>query len=510
MASDLFTGKDREVMAMEGVSIDDVLSQIEIFKRGVPPMLLERPCTVHDGIVTIPETERQALIEAHDEAARQGHLIKFVPASGAASRMFKEWFTFEEMVGFDSSDRGRRLADELPRYAFYDDLREIISQKEKDLETLLNSGQFKTVLNHILTAEGLNYGHLPKALLKFHRYPDRNRTSLEEHLVEAVSYVQDADHICRLHFTVSEEHRKPVDEHIAAVKEQYENKYGVRYDISLSIQLPSTNTIAVDLENIPFRDDRGHLLFRPGGHGALIKNLNAIDTDIIFMKNIDNVIPDRLKQETNLYKKILGGYLVKLQGKIHMYLHTLIDGDADERQLTEIEVFCREYLFVDLTSDFKGASPRQKKVLLIDALNRPLRVCGMVKNEGEPGGGPFWVNEDGKLSLQIVEQAQVDFTLKDQQQIWSSSTHFNPVDIVCAVKDYKGQKFDLQHFVDTNACFISEKSQEGRTLKALELPGLWNGAMARWNTVFVEVPLITFNPVKAVQDLLREEHLTTL
>jgi len=298
-----------------------------------------------------------------------------------------------------------------------------------------------------------------------------------------------------------------VEDQITRVRKYYEDKYGITYNFSISIQLPSTNTIAVDMNDNPFRDDGGKPVFRPGGHGALLKNLNAIDGDIIFLKNIDNVTPDRLKPVMVLHKKILAGYLVQLQEKIFTYLRLLAEEQVDAKTLFGIARFCNEKLFIDLPSAFDDFSPSQKIDIMIDKLNRPLRVCGMVKNEGEPGGGPFWIDENGTESLQIIEQAQIDFKSDEQKRIWNSSTHFNPVDLVCGVKDYRGQKFDLEKYVDKNACLISDKSLEGRNLKALELPGLWNGAMARWNTVFVEVPIITFNPVKTINDLLRKEHL---
>ncbi len=506
MSRCILTPQDVDVIARTGLSVDDVMYQIDIFKQGFQPMRLDRPCTVDDGIVTIPADQRQVFVEAHDEAARRGKMMKFIPASGAASRMFKDWFEFNEREDFNESHSADEFADDLPNYPFYDDLEKVLSRKGLEPASLITTRRFTTILDYILTAEGLNYGHRPKAVLKFHSYPGHTRTALEEHLVEAVSTVSDSNGICRIHFTISPEHQSDVENHISRVIKRYERQYDVRFNITVSLQLPSTDTIAVDTENQPFRDTTEKLVFRPGGHGALLKNLNTIDHDIIFVKNIDNVAPDRLKADTILFKKILSGYLVLLQDRIHSCVRDLEKEQVNDETITDIGSFCRDKLFVTLPSNFEEFPQPRKVHFLIDILNRPIRVCGMVKNEGEPGGGPFWVTEDGTTSLQIIEQAQVDMASEEQRSIWSSSTHFNPVDIVCGVKDHRGLKFDLEAFVDRTAYFISEKSFEGRRLKALEHPGLWNGAMAEWNTVFVEVPITTFSPVKTVHDLLRKEH----
>lgn len=506
MSDEILTPQDADIIAQTGLSVEDVMYQIETFIQGFQPMHLDRPCTIGDGIVTIPDDQRHMYLEVHDEAARRGKMIKFVPASGAASRMFKEWFEFNGMVDFNGSPLAQQFADDLSNYPFYDDLKETLAGKSIDITSLINDLRFTTILDHIITADGLNYGHLPKAVLKFHSYAEHTRTALEEHLVEAVSYVKDANGVCRIHFTISPEHQSDVENHISEVMKRYEHQYDVQYDITVSLQIPSTDTIAVDIANRPFRDRTGKLVFRPGGHGALLKNLNTIDHDIIFIKNIDNVVPDRLRPDTILFKKLLGGYLVSLQHRIHSYIHDLEKETVKDETITEICSFCRDKLFVILPSNFIDL-PRLRRIhYLIDIMNRPLRVCGMVKNEGEPGGGPFWVTKNGTTSLQIIEQAQVDITSEEQRGIWSSSTHFNPVDIVCGVKDHRGVKFDLEAFVDRSSYFISEKSFEGKRLKALEHPGLWNGAMAGWNTVFVEVPITTFSPVKTVHDLLRKEH----
>ncbi|MCX8012648.1 MAG: DUF4301 family protein, partial [Desulfobacterota bacterium] len=358
----------------------------------------------------------------------------------------------------------------------------------------------------LLTDLGLTYAQLPKALIKFHTYPDGNRTALEEHLVEAVAYVQDQNKISRLHFTVSPEHEKLFVQHLKIVKPKYEEKYQVKFQVDFSLQKPSTNTIAVRLDNHPFRDKAGRLVFRPGGHGTLIENLNALNADLIYIKNIDNVTPDRLKDETFLWKKILGGYLVKTQERIFAYLKEL-ENREDKKLLKEIFDFTNDELFILPPSNKQLSSLKNKREFLFKKLNRPIRIGGMVKNQGEPGGGPFWVKgKDEALSLQVVEDAQVDMTSKEQRLIWNQATHFSPVDFVCGVRDYKGDPFDLKKYVDPAAVFISLKSKDGEPLKALELPGLWNGGMADWISIFVEVPLITFTPVKTVNDLLRPEH----
>jgi len=503
----LFTDIDLKRISEEGLTEEDVRSQLTIFTRGVPPITLNRPCTIGDGIAAVADEEQEPLIKAHETAAAQGQMSAFVPASGAATRMFSEWFHYEETTGFDESEAGEKFAEDLSRFAFYDDLKEIIAEKGGNLATLLQARRYTTVLQYILSPEGLNYAHLPKALLKFHTYPEGSRTSLEEHLIEAARYITDSDRMCRFHITVSEEHKPAIETSLHHIRERCERDYNVRFHISLSVQQSSTNTIAVDMDNRPFRDDTGTLVFRPGGHGALLKNLNSIKNDIIFLKNIDNIAPDRLKPQCILHKKILGGYAVSLQRKIHSYLQRLSEGPVDDTLLSEILHFSKEKLFTLFPPEFDNLSCEGKTPIVFDILNRPLRICGMVKNEGEPGGGPYWMKDNRTPSPQIIEQAQIDLTSEEQQQVMRSSTHFNPVDVVCAVRDFRGDIFDLEHYVNRNAYFISQKSFEGKHLKALEHPGLWNGAMAHWITVFVEVPITTFNPVKTVYDLLRKEHV---
>ncbi len=508
VSSRLFSEKDLQTIATKGIDIAEVLRQLEIFRRRVEPTKLIRPARVGDGIVQVIPEDIDALVSLHNQAASGGRTLKFVPASGVASRLFKDWQSWYRRGSFDSDESSMRFLQNIRKFAFYDDLKDAIALHGLNVESLIRDKRCVDILAYILTRKGLNYAHLPKGLLKFHIYPGHSRTAVEEHLVEAALYVRDARNICRIHFTVSEEQQSEFRAFLSRVKGRYENLYGVNYEISVTTQLATTDTIAVDMNNRPFRDRKGEILFRPGGHGALLHNLNAIDGDIVFLKNIDNVVPDRLKDIAVLYKKVLGGYLVQLQDKIFRILNLLSEEGVVDAELSPIIRFCRERLFVSFPEGFRNYSVPAKKEYIFQKLNRPVRVCGMVKNEGEPGGGPFWVEEkDGTQSLQIVEQDQIDLHSKEQEHIWKSSTHFNPVDLVCGVKNYRGERFDLRLYANRDAVSISLKPYENGELKALELPGLWNGSMALWNTVFVEVPLETFNPVKTVEDLLRKSHL---
>jgi hypothetical protein len=375
-----------------------------------------------------------------------------------------------------------------------------------DIDTCIHTHEYNSIIDFLLLEKGLNYAALPKGLLKFHKYNNTSRTAFEEHFVEAADYSSDIHGEASIHFTLSPEHIYKFKNLIQHTIEGYEQNLNVRFNITYSIQKPGTDTIAVDLNNQPFCESDGSLLFRPGGHGALLENLNELNGDIIFIKNIDNIVPDRLKEETYKYKKAIGGLLVEFQEEVWKYLRLLEAGNVHEDLLDEIIQFTNDQLNIPLA--FSASLSNDEKVkILFSKFNRPIRVCGMVKNEGEPGGGPFWTkNSNGELSLQIVESSQIDMDNTEQKNIFKSSTHFNPVDLVCGVKDYKGFNFNLLNYTDPATGFISIKSKDGRELKALELPGLWNGAMADWITIFVEVPIITFNPVKTVNDLLREEH----
>jgi hypothetical protein len=505
----MITEKDKVQLQSKGISELQIASQLSSFEKGFPYLKLYAAASIEKGIL-LPddETEKKYLL-AWDQYTQSEHkILKFVPASGAASRMFKDLFAFLD-ADYDkpTTDFEMIFFAHITAFAFYNELNEICKKLyKKDIEGLIADGKYKAVVSALLKSEGLNYGALPKGLLHFHKYEDGPRTPMEEHLVEGALYAKDHQNNVHIHYTVSHEHKALFESLVAQKKAYYEKMFGVKYLISFSEQKPSTDTIAVDMENNPFRTDDGKLLFRPGGHGALIENLNDLEEDVIFIKNIDNVVPDRLKDTTVKYKKIIAGVLVSLQKKIFEYLRLIDSGKYTHEQVLEIIRFLQNDLCCR-NAETKNMEDADLVLYLKRKLNRPIRVCGMVKNVGEPGGGPFLVyNSDGSFSLQILESSQIDKNDEAAKEMFTKGTHFNPVDLVCAVRDYKGKKFDLTAFVDKSTGFISQKSKNGRNLKALELPGLWNGAMSNWNTIFVEVPLITFNPVKTVNDLLREQH----
>lgn len=489
----MFTQNDLNQIEALGVDLATVNQQIQDFKDGFPFMQLQKAATPDNGVTQLSEESLAEYISLYESKVKSITPLKFVPASGAASRMFKALFGFLEEGKSDKSTA--QFFERLSEFAFYDDLIKILPENADE----------KTIADYYLTSKGLEYGTLPKGLLKFHKYETGNRTAIEEHLVEGANYAN-ADGIVKLHFTVSPEHLSRFTALLEEVVPSYETIYGVKYDISFSEQRKSTDTIAVNLDNTPFREKDGSLLFRPAGHGALLANLNDIDANIVFIKNIDNVVPDRIKATTYDYKKALAGVLLKYQDRIFDYQYQLTQG-ASLPLILELTDFFEKELCVLQPASFTDLSHNEKVAYFIEKLNRPLRVCGVVKNTGEPGGGPFWCkNSDGSTSLQIVESAQVDLDNEDQKAIFNNSTHFNPVDLICALKNSKGEKFNLLKFRDPKTGFVTQKSKDGKDLKAQELPGLWNGAMADWNTIFVEVPLITFNPVKTVNDLLRDEH----
>lgn len=505
----MLTQEDKELLLKKGISEAQIAEQLACFEKGFPYLELSAAASVENGGILVADADLQEKYLKAWDAYKDGDkkIVKFVPASGAASRMFKNLFEF---LGADYSepttDFEKKFFSRVHDFAFYDELNEAcVKNTGKDIDTLIAEKNYKTVVANLLESAGLNYGALPKGLLKFHRYEDGVRTPLEEHLVEGALYAAGKTGQVNVHFTVSTEHRalfqQLVDEKVAA----YSSRFGVQYQVSFSEQKPSTDTVAADMENKPFRDN-GKLLFRPGGHGALIENLNDLDADIVLIKNIDNVVPDRLKADTVTYKKLLAGALVTLQKKAFEYLELLDSGHYSHEQLETIIRFVQQDLRCR-RADIKNLEDADLVIYLRKKLNRPMRVCGMVKNVGEPGGGPFLAyNPDGTVSLQILESSQIDMKDPEKKAMFEKGTHFNPVDLVCAVRDYKGNKFNLLNFVDKATGFISYKSKNGKDLKALELPGLWNGSMSDWSTVFVEVPLSTFNPVKTVNDLLREQH----
>ncbi len=515
----MLSDQDLQQLKSHGIDKATVERQIENFKEGFPFLNIVKAATINDGILRIDAPLIEEYIRSYDQTAPQRSVVKFVPASGAASRMFKDLFSFTEsyqgtdeayhqLVNDKKYEPVFQFFKHINDFAFHQDLKRQHEAKGAGLHEAILQRQYVSVLETLLLEQGLNYGNLPKGLLKFHRYGDTARTPVEEHMVEGAHYGRSQDGIVRIHFTVSPEHREAFRHLVEAVRPAYEQKYGVQYDITFSEQKPSTDMIAVDMQNEPFRNDDGTILFRPGGHGALLENLNDLDADIVFIKNIDNVVPDRLKEETYRYKKLLGGLLLSYQDRIFSYLKFLDEAEeVTSEQIEEIRHFVENQLCVISPQVFSAMEDSEKVTFLIEKLDRPIRVCGMVKNEGEPGGGPFWVSsEDGTTSLQIVESAQVDMANPEQKKLFQEATHFNPVDIVCSLKNYEDKKFELPRYVEPSTGFITKKSKDGRDLKAQELPGLWNGSMADWNTIFVEVPVITFNPVKTVNDLLREQH----
>ena len=504
----MITEKDRELLAAKGISEGQLREQLAQFATGFPYLRLHSAASVGNGILSPTEDEQQAYLRAWDDyTAQDAHrIVKFVPASGAASRMFKDLFAFLDadydtpQTDFEKLFFGQ-LSD-APYYEALDDACHVFHGK--GIATLLDEGGYKAVAGALLSEEGLNYGHLPKGLLQFHKYDDGVRTPAEEHLVEGALYAKGADGTVNVHFTVSPEHRPLFEELVSARREELEAQFGARFDVSFSEQKPSTDTVAANTDNTPFRNADGSLLFRPGGHGALIENLGDIKADIIFIKNIDNVVPDRLKDVTVHNKKLIAGILVSLQQQVFSYLELIESGRYTEHELQEMLRFLEDELCCRTEEPLEGEA---LALYLRKKLNRPMRVCGMVKNVGEPGGGPFLAyNPDGTVSPQILESSQIDMDDPEKRAMFEQGTHFNPVDIVCAVRNFKGDAFHLPDFIDRQTGFISHKSKDGKELKALELPGLWNGAMSNWLTVFVEVPLLTFNPVKTVNDLFRPEH----
>ena len=489
----MFLEKDFSQINELGIDLETVYQQINDFKEGFPFMQLQKAATLNDGVMKLTDEQLESFTALYEKKVSKLVPLKFVPASGAATRMFKSLFSYLEEGKSDKSTD--QFFEKLNDFAFAEDLKKIMPEGADN----------QMIVEYYLTRKGLDYGSLPKGLLKFHKYENESRTALEEHLVEGANYANNEGNV-KLHFTVSPEHLSRFLKLLNKAVPVYEEKFNVKYDISFSEQRRSTDTIAVNMDNTPFREKDGSLLFRPAGHGALLANLNDITADIIFIKNIDNVVPDRIKQPTIAYKKALAGVLLKFQDRIFDYQYQLKEW-ASEPLLMELSHFFERELCVLPPVGFMGMNHNEKVMYYQKKLNRPLRICGVVPNTGEPGGGPFWCkNADQSTSLQIVESAQVDMDDEAQKALFNESTHFNPVDLICSMKNYKNKKFDLMEFRDPKTGFVTQKSKDGQDLKAQELPGLWNGSMANWNTIFVEVPLITFNPVKTVNDLLREEH----
>ncbi|MDR2921415.1 MAG: DUF4301 family protein [Tannerella sp.] len=505
----MLTANDQQLLSEKGISEEQLKEQLACFAKGFAFLDVKASASVQKGIQAISEEEKDHYINIWEDYLNQDKtILKFVPASGAASRMFKDLFEFlSASYETPSTAFEKKFFDEIKHFAFFDALNDKCRENEgKDIPALLSENKYKSIVSNLLEEKGLRYGLLPKGLLLFHSYPEGIRTAAEEHLVEGALYTKNKTNDVHIHLTVSPEHQVLFETLVNEKKSLYEQKFGVTYYISFSNQQSSTDTIAADKDNQPFRNADGSLLFRPGGHGALIGNLNQMEADVVFIKNIDNVVPDHFKDATVTYKKVLAGILVSLQQKIFSYLELIDSGDYTHAQVEEMIYFLQDELCIK-NPETRLLEDVELVLYIKRKLMRPLRVCGMVRNVGEPGGGPFFaVNPDGTVSLQILESSQIDMSDPAKKALFEQGTHFNPVDLVCALKDLEGNKYNLPDFVDKNTGFISQKSKDGRELKALELPGLWNGAMSDWNTVFVEVPIETFNPVKTVNDLLRPEH----
>ncbi len=476
-----FSNSDINQIQSHGLTLDETRRQIQCFVDGFPYADIIAPATIGDGIIAMSDATRHRYIAKYDEYRKTNpRTVKFVPASGAATRMFKDLYEFLETGTRNAATD--TVLNNLTKFAFYDELQKYLMPDATD----------RDIISAIVGTPGLNYGKLPKALITFHKYESDTATALAEHLAEAATYAT-TNGTAHIHFTISPEHRTGFTELLSKIVPEYTTRFGIKYEITMSEQSPTTDTIAVTPDNTPFRNGDGTLLFRPSGHGALIDNLNKLDTDIAFIKNIDNVCTAKNRAKTTEYKCALAGLAIELQEKSFEYIRAIDAGTAD---IDDIREFIERDLCVRTNDALTFDAARQ-------ILNRPIRVCGMVKNTGAPGGGPFWTRGARGTSLQIVESAQI---APDARDIMARASHFNPVDLVCTLRNYRGEKFDLLEFVDPSTGFISEKSSNGRPLRAMERPGLWNGAMAYWNTVFVETPVDTFTPVKTVIDLLNTAH----
>jgi len=507
-ASTGFSQDDFNQINDHGLSVADVELQLEAFRRGFLPVKLMDAATLQHGIISLSDKEQKSYVRQFDANAAEYEIAKFVPASGAATRMFRDLFSAVKAL-----KQGEKLSagaviffENIRRFAFFKDLSDCLTRKGLDVDALLSAKDYLPVLSALLDADGLNFGAKPKAFIPFHVVGENARTALEEQIREGLTHAVGADDTLNVHLTISPEHEEMFNELKSSILSGIEGSTIV--NVTYSFQQKSTDTIAVDMNNNPLRNSDGRLVFRPGGHGALLQNLASLPQEMVFLKNIDNVVPDQHREDTIWYKKVLGGFLMQLVNEIHSFLIMLDDGNVEENDLNDMLTFAEEKLYCTIPPWIKESDPLEKMDFLFPVFNRPVRICGMVKNVGEPGGGPFFTeNNDGDKSLQIIESAQIQMSDAQQKQIFESSTHFNPVDLVCWLKDFNGDAFDLNDFSDPETGFIAVKSFEGHDIKAMELPGLWNGAMADWITVFVEVPLSTFNPVKEVNDLLREMHL---
>ena len=498
-------------MLRHGIDRKDAERQQEVVENEGGCVNVVRAATVNDGILWVEEKDLNRLNAHYEQNPPKEKRVKFVPASGAASRMFQDLQAYgEEFSANPQTPIPKSVAvffEHLNEFAFYQALKKKIAENGLNLSELLEKKDFSTIIDYLLTEKGLNYAKTPKGLLYFHQYGETARTAFEEHLVEAMEYACGEDKNVYLHFTVSPEHQEAFENLKNSLLPQYEQLFGIQFNIDFSIQYSSTDTLAFSADNTCFRTEKGELVFRPGGHGSLLKNLEDIDADIVFIKNIDNVCLDRYKKDTIRYKKLLVNLLLEFKNQAFTFLHEMDNYLLSDEKLKEIETFLQKNFFICMSSTYDALSAAEKQSVLFEKLNRPIRICGMVRREGEPGGGPFWVKDArGEISLQIVETSEMNLADSGQRECLDKSQYFNPVDLVCSLKNYRGKRFDLSDYVDFSRYFITEKSQNGKPLKAIENPGLWNGAMSNWLTVFAAVSLSTFSPVKTVNDLLRKEH----
>ncbi|MDO5607149.1 MAG: DUF4301 family protein [Capnocytophaga sp.] len=510
------TTKDQKQLDEKGITAEMLETQLSLFREGIPPIHLHSAATIGNGILSFSKEETAKYAAIYQKKKKGIDILKFVPASGAATRMFKSLFAFRddfqpEKESFKAYVKrsGNKDMDVFfagfTKFAFYATLTEYVKNNVPDFESQNEDQQKHTLVTAMLSENGLNYGNLPKGLLPFHHHSEKVVTPFEEHFRESVMYASNKDE-AHLHFTITEQHTDAFRKELAEIQTKLEKRYNIKFDVQFSYQKPSTDTVSVNEDNTYFRDEKGQLLFRPSGHGALLDNLNEVNAEVIFIKNIDNVVVKKYTDETVFYKEALAGKLREVQSAVFNILKRIEKNKVKKRELTQILDFMKE-INIHVPDYIRKFKRHYMLEFIISKLNRPIRVCGMVKNEGEPGGGPFWSKDkDGNLSLQIIESAQVDLTDTVQKDIFQQSTHFNPVDLVCGTKDFKGKKFDLFQYTDPKQAFITSKTYMGKPLKALERPGLWNGSMADWITLFVEVPLITFNPVKTVNDLLKKTH----
>jgi hypothetical protein len=508
---------DREQLHKRALSTEAALAQLQRIKEGPQPQKLSRTCIPGDGIHVFSQSQLNELSREFEEQIADGRAMKFVTASGAATRMFRIQSSFLEngptdRTGLcDAVDAGDsdarevlRFIESLRLFPFWEQLERKMSSRGTSLEESLETGEYSGLLQDLLGKEGLKFSTLPKGLIPFHSYPEGPRTAVEEHLIEGLGYLKDRSGKVRVHFTVSPHHSSLVESHIERARKRFEGALQAQFEVGLSTQDPSTDTLVLDEQGQPLRDNEGSLVFRPGGHGALLESLDALGGDIVFIKTIDNVLPERFSRTICTYKASLGGILFRLQKQIFGFLGKLSTGDFNPKLTGSIEEFLKTMFFMELPRE---SSDTEKANACRTLLNRPLRVCGVIKHQGEPGGKPCWVSDpEGGARLQLVESAEVDLDQPDQRLIWEACQYFNPVDIVCGLKDFRGRHFRLSQYRDPAAAIVTTKCQDGRLLRVLEHPGLWNGSMAFWNTVFVEVPRVTCHPVKTVMDLLADAH----